>query len=152
MKLLLKRIARKTNYTIGKLYIDNIYFCDTIEDTDRKLTQNMSIESINKIKIPSKTAIPIGTYNITIDIVSPRFGSRDFYKKNANGGKLPRLLRVPGFEGVLIHCGNTADDSSGCIIVGQNKAVGKVLNSQNTFIKLYKRLQESKDNITITIE
>ena len=59
---------------------------------------------------------------------------------------------IPGFEGVLIHVGNTAEDSSGCIIVGQNKVVGKVINSQETFIKLYKKLQTGGNNINITIE
>jgi len=71
--------------------------------------------------------------------------------KNANGGRLPRLLNVPGFEGVLIHAGNTAEDSAGCIIVGENKAVGKVLNSKETFIKLYKILQSSTIPIQLTI-
>ena len=151
MKLLLKRIAKKPAYTIGKLYIDGQYFCDTIEDKDRGLTQNMSSDAIKRIKVANQTAIPIGTYKITLGTVSPRFGSKDFYKKNANGGKLPRLLSVPGFDGVLMHCGNTAEDSSGCVIVGRNKAVGKVLESKETFIKLYKTLQSAKDEITITI-
>lgn len=151
MKLLLKRIAKKPAYTIGKLYIDGQYFCDTIEDKDRGLTQNMSSDAIKRIKVANQTAIPIGTYKITLSTVSPRFGSKDFYKKNANGGKLPRLLSVPGFDGVLMHCGNTAEDSSGCVIVGRNKAVGKVLESKETFIKLYKTLQSAKDEITITI-
>lgn len=151
MKLLLKRIAKKPAYTIGKLYIDGQYFCDTIEDKDRGLTQNMSSDAIKRIKVANQTAIPIGTYKVTLGTVSPRFGSKDFYKKNANGGKLPRLLNVPGFDGVLIHCGNTAEDSSGCVIVGRNKAVGKVLESKETFIKLYKTLQSAKDEITITV-
>ena len=151
MKLLLKRIAKKPAYTIGKLYIDGQYFSDTIEDKDRGLTQNMSSDAIKRIKVANQTAIPIGTYKITLGTVSPRFGSKDFYKKNANGGKLPRLLSVPGFDGVLMHCGNTAEDSSGCVIVGRNKAVGKVLESKETFIKLYKTLQSAKDEITITI-
>ena len=152
MKLLLKRIAKKPTYSIGKLYIDGQYFCDTIEDTDRKLTQNMSIQQIQKIKISNKTAIPTGTYKITLNQVSPRFGGKDFYKKYADGGKLPRLQNVPGFEGVLIHVGNTAEDSSGCILVGKNKEIGKVLDSKNTFINLYRKLKSSTDNITITIE
>lgn len=151
MKLLLKRIAKKPTYTIGKLYVDGQYFCDTIEDKDRGLTQNMSLDAIKRIKIVNETAIPTGTYKVVINVVSPRFGGKDFYKKNANGGRLPRLLNTPGFDGVLMHCGNTAADSAGCLIVGRNKAVGKVLESKETFIKLYKKLQEAKDGITITI-
>jgi hypothetical protein len=118
MKLLLKRIARKKDYTIGKLFIDDKYFCDTIEDTDRGLNQSMSVATINSKKVPHKTAIPTGTYKITLDVVSPRLSKKDFYIKNANKGRVPRILNVPGFEGVLIHTGNTQDDSSGCLIVG----------------------------------
>lgn len=73
--------------------------------------------------------------------------------QNANKGRLPRLLNVPGFEGVLIHVGNYANpDSSGCILVGINDKVGMVSHSKETFIKLYKELQKAKDKITITIE
>ena len=152
MKLLLRRIAKKPLYTIGKLYIDGIYFSDTIEDTDRGLKQSMSLNDIKKIKVKDKTAIPTGTYEITLKIVSPRFSKKDFYKQYANGGRLPRLLNTPGFDGVLMHCGNSAEDSSGCLIVGQNKVVGKVINSQQTFKELYKKLSSATDKITITIE
>lgn len=151
MKLLLKRIAKKPTYTIGKLYIDGQYFCDTIEDKDRGLTQNMSLDAIKRIKVANETAIPTGTYKVTLNVVSPKYGSKDFYKKNANKGRVPRLLNVPGYEGVLMHCGNTAQDSSGCVIVGRNKAVGKVLESKETFTALYKVLQSAKDEIVITI-
>lgn len=152
MKLLLKRIARKNTYTIGKLYIDNQYFCDTIEDKDRGLKQNMPLSEIKKIKIPSKTAIPTGTYNVTLNVISPKYSTRDFYIKNAKGGRVPRLLNVPGFEGILMHVGNTAENSAGCILVGKNTQVGKVLDSQNTFINFYKKLLTSPNNITITIQ
>lgn len=152
MKLLLKRIAKKTNYTIGKLYIDGQYFADTIEDKDRGLTQNMPLSEIKKVKIPNETAIPTGTYNVTINVISPKFSKKDFYKKNADGGRVPRLLNTPGFEGILIHCGSDQNSSSGCIIVGENKIVGKVVNSQNTFIKLYKILKNSTTPIQLTIE
>lgn len=151
MKLTLKRIAKKSTYTIGKLYIDGQYFCDTIEDRDRGLTSEMSLKEIKQIKIPRETAIPTGTYKITLDVVSPKYGVKDFYIKNANKGRVPRLLKVPGYEGVLIHCGNTAKDSAGCILVGQNSKVGMVLNSKDTFIKLYQILLKDKDNLTITI-
>ena len=70
MKLLLKRIARKPEYSIGKLYIDNQYFCDTLEDTDRGLKQSMSEQEIAKIKIKDKTAIPTGTYQIDMNTIS----------------------------------------------------------------------------------
>lgn len=152
MKLLLKRIAKKSAYTIGKLYVDNVYFCDTLEDTDRGLTQNTSLDKIKSVKITNKTAIPTGTYNVTLNVVSPKYSKVSWYIENANGGRVPRVLDVPGFDGILIHTGNDNGDTSGCILVGENKQVGKVLNSKDTFLKLYKKLKQSKDNIILTIE
>ena len=104
----------------------------------------MSVDSINRIKVHSTTAIPTGTYNITLDVVSPRFSTKSFYKNVCNG-KLPRLLNVKGFEGVLIHSGNRPEDTEGCIIVGYNKVKGQVINSKDTFEKLYLALKKSKD-------
>lgn len=152
MKLLLKRIAKKEKYTIGRLYIDGEYFCDTIEDKDRGLTDKMTVEEIKKKKVYAETAIPTGTYQITLNVVSPKFCKKQFYYNNANKGRVPRLLDVKGFDGVLIHTGNTEKDSLGCIIIGENKVIGKVINSQATFIKFYKKLQTAKDKIYITIQ
>lgn len=149
VNLLLKRIAKKPMYTIGKLYIDGNYFCDTIEDTDRGLSQALPIDINVMRKVKGKTAIPTGTYKITLDIVSQRFSNRAQYR--FCNGKLPRLLNVPAFEGVLMHIGNDANDTEGCILVGKNKQVGKVLDSTMTFRKLYERLKGHKD-ITITIK
>lgn len=151
MKLTLKRIAKKDTYCIGKLYINGIYFADTIEDKDRGLKQSMSLSNIKKVKVQDKTAIPSGTYEIVLNVISPKYSKQDFYKNYANGGRVPRLLNVPGWEGVLIHAGNTAEDSSGCILVGQNKIVGQVINSKDTFKKLYKVLQSVNEKIFITI-
>lgn len=152
MKLFLKRIAKKKEYTIGKLYIDNVYFCDTIEDTDRGLDQSMTKQQVRSIKIPGKTAIPTGTYKIDMNIVSPKFGSKPFYKQTCNG-KLPRLMEVVGYQGVLIHAGNTERDTDGCLLVGKNKKVGMVLESKETFEKLVKDylIPASKRNESITI-
>ena len=151
MKLTLKRIARKDTYTIGKLYINGKYFLDTLEDKDRGLKQSMSLDQIKKIKIPNETAIPSGIYKVTLDVISPKYGKSSFYQKQANGGRVPRLLNVPGYEGVLIHTGNTALDSSGCILVGRNTKVGMITDSRNSFIKLYKELLKDRNNITIEI-
>ena len=151
MKLTLKRIAKKDTYCIGKLYINGIYFADTIEDKDRGLKQSMSLSNIKKVKVQDKTAIPSGTYEIVLNVISPKYSKQDFYKNYANGGRVPRLLNVPGWEGVLIHAGNTAEDSSGCILVGQNKIIGQVINSKDTFKKLYKILQSANEKIFITI-
>ena len=150
MKLLLKRIAKNSTYTIGKLYIDGEYFCDTLEDTDRGLTSETSFEKIMKTKVYGKTAIPTGTYKVNMRTISPKFKNRGWAKPY--GGVVPRLIDTVGFEGVLIHVGNSPEDTLGCILVGKNTIKGKVTNSTSTFHSLMKKLLEDKDNIIITIE
>lgn len=154
MELTVERKYKKQGYTIGNLYINGEFFSNTLEDTDRGLKDSMTLDEILKQKNPSNTAIPSGTYSITLNVVSPRFGSRPFYKEVCNG-KLPRLLNVKGFDGVLIHAGNTAEDSAGCLLVGMNLEKGKVFKSQETFRKLYEVLNEAKlrgEDIQITIK
>lgn len=146
MKLELKRIFRGPKYTIGKLYVDNQYICDTLEDTDRGLKQTDSLSSIQKKKVYGQTAIPTGTYGITLNVVSPKFKDRSWAK--FCNGKLPRLLNVPGYDGVLIHVGNKPEDTLGCILVGYNKIKGQLINSTEAFKKLYSILGKSP---TITI-
>ena len=124
MEIVVNRIFKGGKYTIGKLYIDGEYICDTLEDVDRGLTQSMSLAEIKKKKVYSQTAIPVGTYDVEVS-KSPKFGRN-----------LPRLQDVPGFTGILIHRGNTASDSAGCILVGENKVVGKVINSTKYELKL----------------
>jgi hypothetical protein len=150
MKLVLKRINNQDNYCEGKLYIDGIYQCDVIEDVDRGLTNEMSITEIQSKKVYGETAIPKGTYQITLDVVSPKFKDRSW--ATFCEGKLPRLLDVPGFEGVLIHTGNEASNSLGCLLVGQKTKDGWVSNSTQTFKDLYYKLKQATDQITITIE
>ena len=141
MKLTLKRIALRPTYTIGKLYIDDVYFCDTIEDTVRDINKNGKFDNGEK-KIHSKTAIPYGIYEIKWTY-SPRF------KKYT-----PQLMNVPSFEGIRIHAGNTSADTEGCLILGENKQVGKVLNSRATINKFYTIIKEacSKGKVTIEIK
>lgn len=151
MKILVKRLnLPNKDYTIGHLYIDDKYICDTLEDKDRGLVSTMPLSEIKERKKPSVTAIPKGTYEVTLDVVSPRFSKKAQYAQI--GGRLPRLLNIPGYEGVLIHIGNTAKDTDGCILVGYNKQVGRVINSTDAFWSLYRKLQSSKDTIYITIQ
>lgn len=153
MELQLRRIAKKNGYTIGKLSIDGKYFCDTLEDADRGLTSSMSNDVLKYKKLAHITAIPTGRYQITMDVVSPRLSKSNFYKQYG-GGRVPRLLNVPAFEGILIHCGNTAKDTDGCILVGKNTKVGMVLDSKITYSNLYPLLEAAakrKDRIFITI-
>lgn len=150
MEILLKRIAKKPNYTIGKLYIDGKYFCDTLEDKDRGLLQSMTENEILKIKVKDQTAIPTGKYKIDMNTVSPRFGNSSWAKLYK--GIVPRLINVPGYSGVLIHPGNTVSDTSGCILLGQNKVVGQVINSQVTWKAFMQKVTSCKESINITIK
>lgn len=139
MKLTLKRIALRPTYTIGKLYIDDVYFCDTIEDTVRDTNKSGKFDN-GEQKIKGKTAIPYGTYEIKWTY-SPRF------KKYT-----PQLMNVPSFEGIRVHAGNTSADTEGCLILGKNKQVGKVLNSRATINKFYPIIKEACSNGKVTIE
>lgn len=150
MELRLRRIAKRETYTIGRLYIDGVYFSDTLEDRDRGLDQGMLLPVIRARKRAGATAIPTGRYRVTLGVQSPRFKSKAAYK--FCDGYLPRLLNVIGFDGILIHIGNTAKDTEGCILVGRNTIVGMVTESRVTFNKLYERLKEAKDMIYIKIE
>ena len=94
-------------YTIGRLYIDEVYQCDTLEDPVR-----------GGPKIPGETAIPAGRYRVSLRF-SPHFKRYLSY-----------LHDVPGFTGILIHSGNTPKDTRGCILVGENKVKGQVVNSR----------------------
>ena len=153
MKIKLKRTFRGTNYTIGKLYVNEEYVCDTLEDRDRGLDYRQPLNQIKANKVPGKTAIPTGIYKLTLDVKSPRFGNKAFYKTVCEG-YLPRFIGIPGFEGVLIHVGNTTDDTDGCILVGYNKVKGQVIDSRNAFTKLWNNyLRKAKsDKVEIVIE
>ena len=137
MKILVDRKWKKDAYTIGKLYVDSMFFSNTLEDKDRSLTNSMSLEEIKKMKKAGETAIPTGTYKVKMDIVSPKYSKSNWYVKNCNGARMPRLEKVPGYDGVLIHAGNTAKDTEGCILVGKNDVKGMVTKSKDYFLKLY---------------
>ena len=141
MKLTLKRIALRSTYTIGRLYVDGNYFCDTLEDAVRDLNKNGKFDNGEK-KVYAKTAIPYGTYEIKWTY-SPRF------KKYT-----PQLMNVPSFEGIRIHAGSTHADTAGCLLLGENKKVGMVLNSRATINKFYPIIKEacSKGKVTIEIK
>lgn len=146
MKIELIRIARKETYTIGRLFVDGRYVCDTLEDKDRDRNRNGRFDGEEK-KVYARTAIPNGTYKVTLEH-SPKFSPK------YGGRKVPYLHNVPHFEGILIHTGNTADDSAGCILVGTNSVTGRVTNSLVAFNKLLPMLEQAvarKEEITITV-
>lgn len=137
MNLKLVRKYRKETYTIGKLYVDGVYFCDVIEDKDRGLDDTMFLADIMVKKKYGETAIPYGTYKVEINY-SPK------YKK-----LMPQIMNVKGFGGIRIHSGNTAKDTLGCLIVGKNTKKGMVTESRATYNKLFALMKDEKD---ITIE
>lgn len=132
MKITVIRRYKKEDYTIGHLYIDGKLFCDVLEDRVRELN---TLED----KVYGKTAIPQGVYQVKLTY-SPRF------KKI-----LPEILNVQFFSGIRIHAGNTAEDSEGCLLVGENKVKGKVINSKKTLEKLMKILKSAQDPIFLQI-
>lgn len=144
MEIVVDRAWRRPDYVISRMFIDGERVCEVLEDTDRGLNSGMSEITIRREKVYGKTAIPTGRYRINMETISPRFGSKSFYKEVCNG-KLPRLESVPGFEGVLIHVGNTAEDSSGCLLVGYNKSKGSVSNSKDAFRKVYAMMKKAHD-------
>jgi len=157
MRLLLKRIFKGSEYTIGRLYTEingqMILFCDTLEPIDRGLKKTQSEAVIKSRKVKGKTAIPIGTYAITLKEQSPKFRLR--YWAKFCDGYLPTILGVPCFSRVLIHVGNTVKDTEACVLVGNNRVKGKVLDSAYTFERLYKKLKAADDRgetLSITIQ
>ena len=138
MELILERIAKRKTYTIGRLYIqrrvddeylagtENQYFCDTLEPTWRDYEHGA-------YKVKGRSAIPEGRYPVVITW-SPKMKQW-----------LPILLGVPKFEGIRIHAGNTAEDTEGCILVGKNREVGKVLDSRIWVQRLKRKIVEAKD-------
>lgn len=143
MEIVVERKYKKKDYTIGKMYINGEYFCDTLEDTDRGLKREYPLAEMKEVKEYGRTAIPTGKYPIAYTY-SPRF------KKH-----LPLLLQVPAFEGVRIHSGNTHKDTEGCILLGINRAVGKVLDSRKTmdeFLRILKPAIETCEDVWLEIK
>lgn len=145
MELKLRRIFKGDKYTIGKLYRKDrengewVWLADTIEDKDRGLDQSMTEANIARIKVKHQTAIPTGRYEIVMNVVSPKFAAKPKYKAFC-GGRLPRYKYVKGFIGVCMHAGIDQDSTSGCTVVGENKVVGKVINSWETFKRVFRIL------------
>lgn len=141
MNILLKREIFNPTNTISKLYINDVYFCDVLEDVDRGLYFTQPIEEIEKIKVYGQTAIPKGVYEVVITY-SEKFKTY-----------LPLLLNVPGYKGIRIHPGNTEVDTLGCLLPGISNG-SKVVQSRVTFNKLFSILKkaEKKEKIIIFIE
>ena len=155
MKIKIERKARKSGYTIGKVYIDGKYYCDSLEDTDRGVTQVMPFVSTGGIKgywvkpdgsrvekVCGQTAIPTGLYDCTVQ----------WWAKHKCYAVM--LLRVGGFTGILMHNGMTADHSEGCILLGMNKVLGRLDGDRIYMDALAARVMDcakSGENVTVEV-
>lgn len=142
MKILLRRTFRGADYTIGKLYIDSELLCNTIEDKIRDYNRDGDLDDAGETKVYGKTAIPYGTYDVDLTM-SPKFKRI-----------LPLVKNVKHFVGIRIHRGNTAGDSAGCILPGENKVKGKVVNSTKYEMKIIELMLAAirrGENITLEI-
>lgn len=126
MKLRIERGAPGASSTIGKLYVDGVFFAYTLEDVDRKMESGGT-------KIPGKTAIPRGSYKVIIDF------SNRFQKQ------MMHVLNVPGFEGIRIHAGNTDKDTEGCILLGKVRSDSAVFNSREAVNALFDKVRAAID-------
>ena len=153
MNLEIDRRWKKATYTVGVLYVDGVRVCETLEDRDRGLFQTDKLSEIKAAKVYGETAIPVGAYTVAMNVVSPKYAGVKWYA-DLCGGRMPRLLNVPGFEGILIHPGNNPLQSYGCVLVGRNTKVGELTDSKATFQRLYKKMRAAADRgerITISI-
>lgn len=131
--LVVDRAWKKPDYTISRFFVNGDRMCEALEDTDRGLFAAQAYGALVMAKIPGRTAIPTGEYIVKLTF-SPKFSKKPWAQKYH--GLVPELLDVKGFSGVRIHPGTSATDTEGCILVGDNKAVGKVLNSQKRYYEL----------------
>ncbi|MBR4405970.1 MAG: hypothetical protein IKW84_08860 [Bacteroidaceae bacterium] len=129
--LVLVRKWQKAAYTIGVLSLDGVRLCNMLEPPCNGCHHGV-------------TAIPKGTYEIDMTIVSPKYKERVWSKPY--GGIVPTLMDVPGRDRILIHPGNTINDTDGCLLPGENREVGKVLDSQICYHKLMNILLENQKN------
>ena len=139
MELTLRRLHKRSQFTLGTLSIEGKPFCQTLEPTWRDIAPGGKGR-----KVPGKTAIPEGRYQVVVTR-SPR----------ADGQWLPLLLHVPGFAGIRIHAGNTVDDTAGCILVGTTRPLhpGRLYDSRLWLHRLVRRLAERPlgEGVWITI-
>lgn len=143
MKIEIKRCERTDRYTMGRLFVDGDYLCDTLENTDRDYNRNGLFDLPDEMKIAGLTAVPYGFYRVRLDVISPRFARKRGYE--SIGARMPRLVDVPGFSGVLLHPGNTVADTAGCILVGHRCGAGRLTRSRQAFFNLYERMQKAVD-------
>ena len=131
MNLTLKRLNLTPNYTEGELYVNGVYFCKTLEDTNRDLNKNGQFDN-NEKKVYGETCIPYGKYKVILSY-SPKFKR-----------ELPEILEVPDFQGIRIHRGNKISDTLGCVLCGEKVKNGYLSNSTPYEIKLVELFKQTK--------
>lgn len=129
----IERRWKKDRYTVGRLYVDGEYWCNSLEDKDRDLHSGMSVVTIKSKKVYGETAIPRGQYEVRLSY-SAKFAKKAWAKKY--GGLVPEILRVKGFSGIRMHPLNRAEESLGCIGPGFNTKVGQVTSSTSCYYRL----------------
>ena len=143
MELKIKRRFKAETYTIGTMYVDGVRLCDTLEDTDRGLRQDMPLAQIKMLKVYGQTAIPTGRYKVRMTYWGKY---RKYY---------PELCNVPGYTSILIHGGKNAMATLGCVLVGENKIKGGLINSGKYVGELRERITaeiKAGKEVWITIE
>lgn len=140
MHVVIDRKWPKSEYTIGRVYINGEFFCNSMEDCDRGLQQWWSEAEVQAAKVYGETAIPKGKYIVTMDY-SPK------YKR-----AMPHVMNVKGFSGIRIHSGNTAKDSLGCVLLGDNTKKGWISNSRKRCKEFEKRLVDAGGTCTLEIK
>ena len=143
MEIEVRRTEFYKECTHGELFIDGSKLCDTLEDRDRDYNKDGDITDPGEGKVYGQTAIPRGRYKL-IFRMSKRFGK-----------VLPALLDVPGFEGILIHSGNTPEDTSGCILLGRKRKRGVILSSRYwmmRFMEIVKPVFDKSEEINVTVK
>ena len=147
------RCAKYTkSVTMGKMFVDGKWVCDTLERASAGTNKFTSVEKILLLKSKGFKAIGEGSYKLNLDL-SDRFSNKEFYK--GLGGLLPHILGVKGFEGVRIHCGNSIKDTEGCILVGKKTTEGWITESRQTYKRLMidylLKWKENKEEAIISI-
>ena len=145
MEIVNTRSALRETYTIGHVTVDGKKFCDVVEDKDRGLRQDMPLAEIKRRKVYGETAIPIGRYRVRMDLPSPKYVQKaktdTYYRFCCNN--MPRLEKVPGYDGILFHPGSSAKDTLGCQVVGDNTIVGQVTNSRTRFRQIWQMMYDA---------
>lgn len=142
MEIVLDRKYKKDAYTIGTITIDGEYICNSLEDKDYGFTKATPVSKIKETKAahPKAVAIPAGIYEVSVQYYRGFATTHPWYNTTSCRGRIPCLVDVPGYSGILIHCGSNAGHTSGCILVGYNTIRGGLTNSKKAFVNICDRI------------